>query len=114
MGSKARGSGSGRRSDLIRGLSSMDQQRGDLKKAGRRRRFGEEGGGNGARQQRHSLPFLSLIGGARAWRCGGSSAKRGGSAERMDARVSYHVFIFVSACFGTAERPWRPMPRLSI
>ena len=44
MGSKVRGSGSGRRSDLVRGLPSMDLQRGDLEKAGRRRRFGEDGG----------------------------------------------------------------------
>jgi len=82
----------------------MDLQHGDLKKAGRRRRFGEEGGatalGSGG----------ALTGGARAWRWGGSSAKRGGGAERREARASYRVFIFVSACFGPAERPWRPRP----
>jgi hypothetical protein len=77
LGSKARGSGSDRCSDLVRGLPSMELQRGDLEKAGRRRRFGEEDGATALGSG--SAPFhSSLTGGARAWRWGGSSVKRGG------------------------------------
>ena len=41
---------------------------------------------------------------------GAALARREAAAQSGGSRVSYGVFIFVSACFGPAERPWRPRP----